>query len=355
MHQSLSGLPERVLLDTNVLLNACFVQDCSARGAIAELAKLGFEPVIDQSIKHEAEKVLRRLYIKCCLGFDPATLLSLYLASENIQVLPAAPFINCSRVNRADRHVYSAGIFYSAWVLTGDVQCMAQCASQGVASRLPIDVLMEASFRGEMQLPLKYLLRYAGIRSDQGSVFARVIPGNWAGMKGIGKFAVCEIENVLTLAYDSERSGWSLSIRGGGEGFAELPMTKGEQHFVVSGGFKAPIYDSKGSAFLRVSSSTGEEKAIGFELKGGPTASQPGLVTFGHRVNGRDHWNGHIRSIVVSPNQISADTWKALKANPDSTPDPASGNIVEAALRKIRSVAGSAIFPTEAEIGRVWI
>jgi rRNA-processing protein FCF1 len=355
MHQSIADLPTRVLLDTNVLLNACFVQDCSARAAISRLGALGYQPIIDQSIEHEAIEILRRARIKCGLGYDPEALIAPYLSSSKILSVPAAPFNACREINIADRHVYSAAKNYNAWVLTGDVRFMTQCTSQGVAARMPFDVLMESALRDGKDPPLQYIVRYAGICRDQGSVFARVTPGNWAGMENVGTFTVCEIENVLTLAYDSRRLGWSLSIRGGAEGFAHLPIENGSHDLVVCGSFKLPQDASKGKASLRIYSSTGAEKVTGFELSKGPSASAPGSVTFGHNVNRRNHWNGYIRCIIVSPNQMNADTWKALKANPDSTPDPASGNILEAALRKIHVVLGRYDLPTEAQMGLAWL
>jgi hypothetical protein len=354
MHQSIAGLPQRVLIDTNVLLNACFVRDCSARSAISRLAELGYQPIVDGSIERESVNVLSRLKIKCGLDYDPASLIPLYLASAKILSLPAAPFIDCLGVNKADRYVYSAARFYGAWLLTGDVQFMTQSASQGVAARVPLDVLMEFALRAGQNPPLHYLMRYAGICRDQGSVFARVLPGHWAGVKGIGLFTVCEIENVLTLAYDSARLGWVLSIRGGGEGFASFPVKHGDQ-LVVSGSFEISQDASRGNASLRAYSSDGAENAIGFELSGGPSAVEPGKVAFLHNVNCMSSWSGPVRCVVVSPRQMSVNTWKALKINPDSTPDPASGNILEAALRKIRVVSGSAYLPVEAQIGREWV
>ncbi len=316
---------------------------------------MGYQPIIDQSIEHEAIDILERLKAKCKLGYDPTALIAPYLASSSILSLPSAPFIECRGVNSADRHIYSAAKNYNAWVLTGDVRFMAQCTSQGVAARVPFDVLMESALRDGINPPLQYVARYAGICRDQGSVFARVAPGSWAGMEDVGTFTVCEIENVLTLAYDSRRSGWLLSIRDGEEGFAYLPIENGGQGLVVSGSFKIPQDASKGKASLRIYSATGAEKAIGFELSGGPSAGAPGSVTFGHNVDRQNHWNGYIRCVIVSPNQMNADTWKALKANPDSTPDPASGNILEAALRRIHVVTGKYDLPTEAQIGLCWL
>lgn len=52
---------------------------------------------------------------------------------------------------------------------------------------------------------------------------------------------------------------------------------------------------------------------------------------------------------------MNTDTWKALKVNPDSTPDPASGNILESALRKKRVVLGRHGLPTEAQMGLAWL
>ena len=60
MHNSLKGLAKHVLVDTNVLLDAAFVNG-AARKALMLLSQLGLSPIIDEMIELEANRVLEDL------------------------------------------------------------------------------------------------------------------------------------------------------------------------------------------------------------------------------------------------------------------------------------------------------
>jgi hypothetical protein len=91
MYQSLSALSTRVVIDTNILLNAAFVADSSARVSIEQLNSMGFAVFIDESIEREAHLVLKRLQIKLGLRYDPFDVYHDYIRASNILCLPAAP------------------------------------------------------------------------------------------------------------------------------------------------------------------------------------------------------------------------------------------------------------------------
>lgn len=352
MHQSLAGLPPRVVVDTNVLLNASFISDGSARYAITQLGDLGFSSVIDGAVEEEAVAILRKLRIKLALPFDPVGGLQSFIRHAKILVLPRAALHVVPGVNRADRHVYSAAKHYGAWILTGDVELAAQSFSGGIPARLPWDVLMETATREKKDPPLHYVLRFIGISAERGFIFGRVIPGNWAGMKSVGRFTVCEVENVARLLYDSDAGQWVFAVAGKQVAKANCPLEK-DEHWTVCGSYV--VSSGKGNATLRAFSTNGKTIHTSIAFGDASFHNRPGRASFGHSVIEADHWNGWIRKIVVAPKSMTKNAWRALRHLPESAPDPTSGNVLEAALRKVTLINGIATVPSEQALREAWI
>lgn len=352
MHQSLVGLPPRAVVDTNVLLNASFISDGSARYAITQLGDLGFSSVIDSAIEEEAIAILRKLRVKLALPFDPVGSLHSFIRRAKILVLPRAALHVASEVNKADRHVYSAAKHYGAWILTGDVELAAQSLSLGTPARMPWDVLSETATRKKKELPLNYVLRFIGISARNGFVFGRVIPGHWAGMHGVGRFTVCEVENVARLLYDSDAEQWVFAVAGKEVARATCPLAT-DEHWTVCGSYE--IGSGGGNATLRAFSTSGKAINTSVALPSVSFHNGPGSVSFGHSVIKADHWSGWIRKIVVAPRSMTNKAWKALRLIPESAPDPASGNVLEAALRQVTMINGVATVPSEKALSDLWI
>lgn len=355
MYQSLSGLPKDVLLDANVLLNACFVNDSSARAAVSELLQLGFLPFIASSVKAEAERIVVELTSKNNLQYEPLPLLEKFLRDKRIPVTHTAIAFSPEAINRSDQHVYSAAKVADAWILTADVNFMAECHRENFPCRLPWDVLWQSALhKKEGKPPLDYLLRFAGISRDHGSVFARVFPGEWAGRTNVGKFTVCDIENVMTIAYDTSISAWTLSIPG--EEQETLPLSISHRgQWTLCADYRYSAKTAKHTASLKAYFSEECQGAKSFEMKSGLGGQRPGQISYGHTLNRTNYWNGTLSSVVVGPRPIGKNSWKALRANPNSTPDPGSADIVEAALKSVGFVQGNPTMPSERELRESWI
>lgn len=352
MHQALVGLPKQAVIDTNVLLNACFVSDGSAAYAIAQLSALGFIGVIDGAIEQEAAAILHRLRVKLALGFNPLVILESYMRQAKIMLLPRAVRRLTPNVNRADQHVYSAAQHYGAWILTGDIKLAAESQVLSVPVRLPWDVLIEVAIRNKKEIPGNYVCRFIGISPTEGFLFGRVIPGPWAGPARVGRFTVCEVEHVARLLYDLEALQWVFAVAGLHEARVSCRLTHGE-HWAVCGSYK--LHNGHGNASIRAFSTNGSTVHASISMNavsfpGGPTGA-----SFGHSVAGTDYWNGYLRTIVIAPKPMTNDTWGALRQIPESAPDPASGNVLEAALRKVRIVNGITRVPGEFELSHSWI
>lgn len=354
MHQSLSALPSRVVVDTNVLLNATFVADSSARYSLEQLSRLGFSLIVDQAIEDEATRVLRKLRVKLGLPYDPVDFFRAYLGQSRILSLPRAALFRSKSVNKADHHIIGAAAHYDAWVLTGDIKLSAQCQGLHIATRLPWDAIMEAAASEKRDPPIDYLLQVAGISATSGSFFARIIPGNWAGMVSVGRFTVCDIQNVGRIYYDTSTEEWVFSTIMGADTRLKCPLVP-NQYWIVSASYEAGTQGSSGIVTLRAARPFGQSLQDNISIKGKISAPTPGAISFGHTVDQSDYWNGHLRRVVLSPIPIDSKGWRALVKVPEAAPDPATSNVLEAALLRAKVVPDSLLVPSELSFRQFWI
>ncbi|MBY0240322.1 MAG: type II toxin-antitoxin system VapC family toxin [Burkholderiaceae bacterium] len=353
MHRSLNNLPQRVVIDTNVLLNAAFVANSSARYCLEHLAGLGFNLIIDAAIENEAKLILRRLKLKLTLGYDPAVVFDNFLRFVRIIILPKATIMPSRHVNKADLHVYSVAAHYQGWILTGDLKFAAECQSIPLPVRLPWDVMMEVAQRANKVPPMEYLFHSAGVSRTSGSLFARVLPGSWANQSFPKIFTVCDVENAAKLAYDNGRREWVFSTKFGTEVRLKCEITM-EQEWIVCASYDMDGRTNTGKLNLRACDTAGANVQSETQLSGALPSAVPGNIAIGASAGGTDHWNGYLRRIVVYPNAMRKENWKAIRKLPDSAPDPAAGNVLEAALSRATRRDNRIFFPSESELKRAW-
>ncbi len=352
MHNSLRGLPTRVLIDTNVLLDAAFVSNGVARRSLALLGQLGYSPVIDEMIELEAIRILEKYRKSFYPAFDLAKVLSDHISVAGILRLPPAKPISNTSVKAHDVHVVSAAGQYGAWVLTGDVALNVQLRADGIQARLPFDVIMEAATAGGADPSLDDIIRVVAPTRESGMFFGRVIAGNWAGMSSVGNFTVCDMENVGRLFYDTQTGEWAFEMPIGVSVRVKCPLKNGEQ-WAVCGSYKLPGAGKRGNLFVRAGQypSTVFSERIG-TLKNIATSS-PGVTNIGCSVNNQDHWNGHLWSVVIGPQGMGTDTWKEIIAIPEGAPNPYDSGALSRVLERagaLNSQPGLLQLPIEQDL-----
>jgi len=196
MYHSLTDLPTRVVPDCNVLLDAAFVAGGSARKSIDLLGALGHSILVDEMIQCEAVRILMDLTTRLGFTFDPLSRFDEFLRSKPAMFVPPAPPVLGKGVNRADKHVAAAARHYDAWILTGDTTLAVEAEKIGLHARFPWDVILEFAAQQGTLNDLSNFVRFVPPTRQQGLIFGRLIPGEWAGMKGVGEFTVCDIENI---------------------------------------------------------------------------------------------------------------------------------------------------------------
>lgn len=333
MHNSLNGLPKLVVVDANVLMDAAFVSNGAARISLAMLRKLGYSPVVDKNIESEAIEKLGEYRTKYCPNIDLAKEFIGYISSNKVISLPAAPQVSSSSVNEHDIHVLGAAAHYGAWVLTGDLALHVQLLPHSIQSRVPFDVIMEAA----PTLTVNNTIRIVSPTRESGMIFGRVVPGYWGGSKSSGYFTVCEVKNVGRLFYDNATEEWAFEMPIGEAVRVKCPLTQSDQ-WAVCGSYHLPGAGKPGRISVRAAKNSAETFARSMNTDKVITSATAGEGAFGHSVNGRDHWNGALSSVVVGPQGMGKDSWKNIVTIPNGAPNPYDSGMLERVLERVGSL-----------------
>jgi len=313
---------DRVLPDTNTLLDAIFWQDGIAHAAISGIVAGGKPIIIEENIYQEARKILRQRRIALGLAFDPVEYFD--AATASFLRVPPADLIEV-HVNNADKPVARAAVHYKALVLTQDAPLTAQCLSDNIAAKFPWQVLIPAGAAP----PASDIVRIVPPSLTKGTIFARVTPGGWLGMRNVGRFTVVDCENVGRLYFDSAQEEWVF------EGVATTKMkfpaaALGLSLICVSFDYRA---HALGKIVLRAGSGTARE------TKSFSTTKKPrallGETRLGSSRSGQDYWNGYIRHLTISPEGMSGNKWSAICEVPDAAPNPMNAGALDFGLLRL--------------------
>ena len=336
MHNSLKGLPKRVVIDANVLMDAAFVRDGAARISLAMLRKMGYSAVVDKNIEFEAIEKLRDYRTKYCPDVDLAKLFVNYISSDSVISLPAAPQVSNSSVNKMDIHVLSAAAHYGTWVLTGDLALNVELHNSGIEPRIPFDVITEGKSSTE-GLSLDLFFHIVAPTRQRGLIFGRVNPGMWAGSTSATSHTVFEMENVGRILYNNQANEWVFKMRTGDSVKIKCPIQQGEE-WAVCGSYDLSGNGDPGKITLRAGMHPSKSFAQTVKSTKALTSATAGKSTLGHTANGQHFWNGHFLSIVVGPQGIGRDSWKNLLAIPYGAPNPYDSDALSRVLKRLGSL-----------------
>jgi predicted nucleic acid-binding protein len=311
----------RVLPDANVWLDAAFWPKGVAARAVAFLRTQSIPVILEEQIEDEAKKILRRRASELRLSFDPVIHFSSF--THDFLRVPPADLIPVW-VNKSDAHIARAAIHYRALLLTQDTPLIAECLSEGILAQFPWSVLASL---GDT-LPEDEILRVMPPGAHSGTIFVRVTPGGWKGMKNVGQFTVCDLENIGHLFFDSGSNKWVFN----GAQRAELdfpPAALGQS--IVSVTYKLPSTGT-GKIVLRAYSPASGERGSSTVNTLRKIKQSCGQVRVGSSLAGDAYWNGVIRHLTTSPEGLGAVKWKAFCEVPDAAPDPMNKGALSSAL-----------------------
>ena len=311
----------RVIPDTNTWLDAAFWPDSIARRALASLQADGTPVIIEELIENEALKILAKRRIELGLSFDPSEHFKAFTAA--FLHVPPSDLVQV-KVNNADMPVARAAVHYQATILTQDAPLVAECLADGILARFPWNIIVA---QGETP-PVDEILRIVRLGRRIGTIFARVTPGGWLGMKDVGEHTVADIENIGRLWFDSSSEEWVFD----GVQSARMPFpSAGKEQSLICATYDLP---SSGigkiilRAFLPLSGDR-ETRAVTTLKK---LKNDGGQVRVGSSFAGQAYWNGSIRHLTVSPEGMSAAKWKPICDVPDAAPNPLNADALNRGL-----------------------
>jgi hypothetical protein len=206
---------------------------------------------------------------------------------------------------------------------------------------------------------MRHIFRRVPLTRYSGTIFARVITGSWGGMKNVGQFTVCDVENVGRLFFDTHSEEWAFSMPMGIKAKLRSPVSSNET-WAVCASYRLPGTANRGKVSLHV----GRYPNIVQSCSERTLKNLPPLgvqrTQVGAALNQEHFWNGHVRALVVGPQNMSSETWKAIVAIPEGAPNPYDENALahELGMLKAALSTGEPTLiqrPTEEDLVRMWM
>ncbi|QBQ49106.1 hypothetical protein [Brevundimonas naejangsanensis] len=320
---------QRVILDTNALLNATFNSGGLAAYTLSVLRKKRTPMYVTPSIEAEVGRVSGRLKSKYRLGYDPAIAVRSALRAHEILYAPPPKGIPLARVNRPDEPIARAAKQLGAAVITDDIEFIIQARAAGVDAWQYWEV--SRSYTGHGELPdISKVVRY-GVPGGAGYIFAGVAPGDWAGRRLDEKFSVCEVER-LWLYYDGLNEHWEVRTPGGEVVRLSMPLKAGSR-YVVGVNFRP---SEKGNQIVLMAAERGGvTEFVRADVGTVTDVTSQSRLNLGHTQRQSNHWNGTIQDLVVASGSLPIRTFRLLASTEDLSPNPLDSDKLEEAVQRV--------------------
>lgn len=321
----------RFMLDTNVLLSACFIAGSEQR-ALEALLRAGVSTVIDDWIEGEAHRVLRAIRSRLALPYDPSELLTAFVAKAKILRLPPAAPPDGGTINRADRWVAAASTAYGATLLTGDTDLLMQCRTDGIAASSPMQVLDEFGEPPSLSIGFGVPVEN-GPTEEVGVVFARVLSGGWGG--AAQRFTVCHLPHAFCVEYDGAAKARLMQL--GAKSVRAAAVVGSQQVWTVCGTWRSARDLQTGELAIYAAPAEGQalkQSSLTLQRRAGLIVPRKDL-RLGSKADGSDYWNGHLQSLTMAGAFLSFRKFKNVVALGPHAPEPKSGFELELALQQL--------------------
>ncbi len=319
MYNSLEKLPQHVVLDSNVCLNAAFISNSIARPSIGLLRQLGFTPFVSEQIVNECEAQLWSIaqntekalfYVRCFRSWIERERL-LILQVSNVAVDELAD------INRSDRPVVKAMQQYRAWLLTNDAPLFVEVKSVGGEPRFPMDVVVEAGLNtNDKKWPMWAVVRCHPMRRQQGSFFVRFDTLWSTDQVRRATPHLFDVNEFMSVFYNGISRRIVARHDQGIEVSIPVEIVAGEMQTVLVN------YMQPGRLQLRVSGISDPVQAT-LGAASEIALSQPvGQMFIQCDRQSSNQLNGHLRALVAHPKTVSGDRWRAYLSIPNASPNP---------------------------------
>ena len=318
MYNSLENLPERVVLDSNVCLNAAFVRSSIAYKVVGQLRELGFVPFLSDQIVSECETQLGFIALNMEKSVFLIKHFRYWIEQEKLLIVPVAALESdeLEKINKKDRSVVKAMLENKAWLLTNDAPLFLEVKSIGGEPRFSWDVAIESELRKTDEWPLSAVIRPHPMRQQEGSIFVR-FDTLWGSDQVRGKTPyLVDIDRLISVFYDGNTGCIVARHDQGVEVSIPVMISAGDMQTILVN------YSRPGHLQLRVTGSTEPVQADLCDTSGISFSQPVGKPFFGSDRHEKNQINGHLRSLVTHPKVISGDRWRTYLSIPNASPNP---------------------------------
>ncbi len=317
---------KKILLDSNVVINAALLPASFAGHAAALAREYGSQFYVGEGALRETREKLLHWAPNEAVRARAASRVDAFLrwvAAEEVAGDDSAPVPES--IPHSDRHVYYAARQVGATVLTSDAGFWLGCRDWGIPVLLPLELI-----RRWDGFSLQTTLFGVTPTQAAGSLFARVYPGEWAGVVTSGRFTVAHLPGGFWLYYDAAQAAWVAEVAGLAKPLVQSARLLSLEMQTVCLSW---LYDAKKPKIqlwvAGVVHPVTESLAtpLDFRASGTPTVGCFGV--------GQHCWNGHIYYCITNDKPVGKDSWKDYQRHCDLAPNPYDADRAAAAVRRL--------------------
>lgn len=325
MENGFTNLPKKVIVDTNILIEAAFNINGYSRNSLVLLNLMGFQLSISDKIYEEASKKLRDNRKNLKLDYNPKLFLDHLIQNFDMELFPCNSKKEFKFINKKDQIVARASVKKDGFVLTNDLKLYDECIQESIPVRFSWQV--DAEYK---MLTNKTDIRYLNIHppaKEKGYIFARIIPSGWDSDSKLDKeFTILDIKNIGRLFYKSKENIWSFNTISGIAANIEFEFQRNEiLTFLVNYDVDNELLELRSSHHSHPT----HEK-----LKSFPIRKSVGRITFGHDVNNENYLNGYLRAIVIGHKKVSKKKFRLLCEYDEALPNPWDVDMLKLYMKK---------------------
>ena len=312
----MTDIPQQVILDANIVLNAAFLNGGQCDNAVKILDAKGATFLLDEITWNECTRRLGRILVS-----EQATLLALdplveRMARLKVLHVPPAPLLQAEP--RHDAHIIGLATEWHVPVLTTDNELQARLLRRGLEVLMPdAQEFWERPFWGP---PPVWLNQAHDQATQELLVMFWALPGAWAGTSSVSRHALFSADQWGCLSFEN---GKKPSVRFDAPQGAPL-VCRHRLHpgrtliAAITTRFNPlDIKSSKSAVFASSGRSNRDSHHSTDRIVPTLPTTRRWLGSDGGRSS---FWNGHIQSIRMLPKWLSPRVWKLVTELPDFRP-----------------------------------
>lgn len=310
--------PNRYLLDSNMVLNAAFVEGSWARQVVEIAHKRNFGLFVGTLSLRDAHRRAVSLACASPRALEAATYVDNMLRSLGAVVVDPAPTAVHAAVPMHDAHVVREALAADATLITMDRELWLACRLAAITALVPIEV-----FRREYGVTLGLTAFGVAPTPTAGSLFARGHVGSWAKATGT-RHTLIHFPGFAWLGYDTSKRAWIADF----PGLAPLAL----RAEVDAQQFEAVSVSWQVGDQIRLRASSVDHPVQRSLLTPLPNFV-PAKYQLGASADQKDYWNSTLWACVSTDRPVGKELWRDCKQHHDLTPNPFDDDRLDAAVR----------------------